>query len=214
MAARNVAKRLIELREHAGLSRNALARLAGYSRGTSLQHYEKAANWEGKRFPVDFVARIAPALIGKGEPPIVDRELWELAPPQSEVIVTRSTVVAIPVIDWSALRKGRTALKSTLPAAFIEAVGLSPKDYLAVVTQTDFLGGQVPRGSHLILDPEDIELRDGRRYVIIWNEAPTVRRYYSNPARFESDASPREETLYPSGPVEIIARIVRAVIDF
>ncbi len=207
----NPAERLIALRQQAGLSRNQLAQRAGYARGTSLQYYEDPNNWSGRLFPAEFVARIAPVLRAAG---IGEKEIWELAEPESTVALSTSAVVLIPVFEWSRLSSGRNALKTTPPIAFIEAVGLEPSDYFAVLAQTDYAAGKVPKGSHFILDRRDIELRDGRRYVIVWNNAPTVRCYYSNPARFESDAVPAEATIFPSGPVEIIGRVIRAVIAF
>lgn len=211
---RNVADQLTALRKRAGISRNNLAARAGYSRGTSLQYYEDPANWTDRRFPLDFVSRIAHALIGVGSPKIEAREVWDLAEPESGVIVARSVVLGIPVLEWLALNRGRSAFKTSTPIGSIEVVGLEPRGYVAVIAPQDYGNGKVPRGSHLILDPDDLELRDGRRYVIMWGGVPMVRLYYSNPARFESDAAPAEPTIYPTGPVEIVARIIRAVIDF
>lgn len=214
VSGENVAKQLIALRVRAGLSRNQLAVLAGYARGTSLTYYERVETWTERKFPLDFVARVSRALVGRGSPMIVDREIWALAESSSDVIVTNSPIVAVPVLEWSALIKGRSALKVAIPIAVVEAVGLGPGNYVAVQTPQALLGGVVPKGSHLILDADDIELRDGRRYVIAFEGAVSVRRYYSNPARFESESAPPDPTIFPSGPVEIVARIMRMVIDF
>ena len=58
---------LRELLSQAGLSVRALALAAGYKTGSGLQNY---IDGEHQTFPVSFVERIAPILIGKGDPPI------------------------------------------------------------------------------------------------------------------------------------------------
>lgn len=210
----NVAQRLVQLRTRAGLSRNELARRAGYQGGTSLQYYEKPENWVGKRYPVEFVARISRVLIGAGEPSIVDKEVWALAENKTGTIVIASAVVSIPVLGWAAVKQGNSAVIGAPPEGSIEAVGLPPSNYFALVAERDYSGAGAPKGAHLICDAGDIELRDGRRYLIVWQGEASVRRYFSNPARFESEAAPAEPTVFPTGPVEIVARIVRVVIDF
>lgn len=80
------AKRLRALRERAGLSLEALAQAAGYSGASSLQRYEDETAYSDRFFPLRVLDRIAPALIGRGDPPITAEEVYILGnvmPPQS-----------------------------------------------------------------------------------------------------------------------------------
>src|SRR5690349_11467517 len=70
--------RLRRLRERAGLSMEALARQIGFRRASSYQRYENAALYRRNFFSPDFIEKLRPALVGKGDPPITDEEVLAL----------------------------------------------------------------------------------------------------------------------------------------
>jgi len=66
---------LTRFRKRAGLSMDGLAHAVGYSYASALQRYE-SPDYAKEYFPLEFVERIAPALVGKGEPPIQEGEVY------------------------------------------------------------------------------------------------------------------------------------------
>lgn len=71
--------RLKELRERADVSMDALAKAAGYAGASSYQRYEDPALFLKPYLPLQLVMAIAPALAGKGEPPVTADEVYALA---------------------------------------------------------------------------------------------------------------------------------------
>jgi transcriptional regulator with XRE-family HTH domain len=74
------------LRERSGLSLDALAKAMGYARASSIQRYEDPGAYKREHFDRGFVAKLAKALIGKGDPKIVAAEVWPLAGPEFRII--------------------------------------------------------------------------------------------------------------------------------
>lgn len=65
----------------------AFARAAGYSHGSGVQRYESGEDFADRHLPVHFIQKIVPLLVGKGEPPITSREVYDLAgiaPPEDD----------------------------------------------------------------------------------------------------------------------------------
>src|SRR5690606_39526817 len=71
-----------KLRDRAGLCMDQLARAMGYRRASSIQRYENAEKLKPGYLRRDFVAKLEKALLGKGSPPILRPEIWELAGPE------------------------------------------------------------------------------------------------------------------------------------
>ena len=78
--AKRIGKRapelLTELRNRAGLSMEDLAKRAGYSAASGLQRYENPAHYKQEYFDVRLVHKLAPHLVGRGDPPIGEDELY------------------------------------------------------------------------------------------------------------------------------------------
>jgi len=74
-----IAEELRKLRQRAGLSMARLARECGYKGASSYQRYENTAQYTKPLLPVPLAAKIAEALVGKGEPPISREEVLALA---------------------------------------------------------------------------------------------------------------------------------------
>lgn len=81
LAPSAVPARVRALRQRADLSLDALAKRMGYSRASSIQRYE-SAEYEGGFLKRELVGKLEGALVGKGDPPIQRREVWELAGPE------------------------------------------------------------------------------------------------------------------------------------
>jgi phage repressor protein C with HTH and peptisase S24 domain len=73
------ARRLQQLRLRAGYSLEALARLLGYARASSIQRYESETYYSSEFLPLPLVRKLAEVLPGCGKPPIGLNEVWSLA---------------------------------------------------------------------------------------------------------------------------------------
>ena len=80
MQLRTVTDRFRALRIRAGYSLDALAKAADYAGASSIQRYEDDGErgFRRKFIPRDVVDRFAPHLIGRGEPPISEDEVYIL----------------------------------------------------------------------------------------------------------------------------------------
>lgn len=121
-------------------------------------------------------------------------------------------IVAAPVISWVQAGQYTEITDPYPPGAHEREV------YLAYGRTTlialDVHGGSMkliaPEGSTIIIDYSDKTLISGKFYVIKHNGEATFKRYRSNPDRFEPyTTEDGHETIYPSGPVEIVGRVVQ-----
>jgi hypothetical protein len=205
----NVADLLIALRERAGLSRNQLALRMGFARGTSLVHYETPENWEGKRYPQPFVARLATAIVGMGEPPITSPDVFALAAPKSALGVGIKAISLIPLLAWEDMSMGNSArIQRT-----IEVADMGQGDFVAAQVPDDQFSQLAPAGATVIVDRADTDLRDGRRYVIVLDGVPALRLYRTNPERWEAESVRRIETTHTTRKVEVVGRAVRLITE-
>lgn len=209
----DIAEVLRALRTRARLSREELAKAVGLSRSTSFARYENSDYMRNRRLPVDLAAKLALALTGKGAPPIEPSEIWALAEAKSGLTILPAAVVSIPVVGRADLKAGREALRQLTPESVIMVAGLEGGNYFALRVEDQSSAQIAPPGSLLIVDAEETELRDGRRYLVMINGEPEVRRWYANPPRLESEAFPPGVALYPVAPVEIIGRILRVITE-
>lgn len=75
----NPAFRLRELRERAKFSRDKLAPLLNFRKGSSIQRYELPEIYGDKFLPLDLTIKLAEVFEGLGEPPITRAEVFSLA---------------------------------------------------------------------------------------------------------------------------------------
>lgn len=211
MGLEKVSQKLRAIRERAGLSRQELATLAGFTRGTSLARYESDSYMGDAKLSVELVAKVAPALIGRGVPPITAAEVWELAEAKSTLIMAPSPVVVIPVIEWGQLMGALANAKTLESSGSIEIVGIPAGSYLAARVMDAHAERIAPKGSIVVISTAECELRDGRRFVIALNDAPVIRRYFANPPRFESEAITPEPTAFHREAVAVIGRVTRVI---
>ena len=74
-----ISTQLVELKDRSGLSIRAIARAMGYQNASSIQRYF-SADYAKPTLPADFVAKLLPVLVGKGDPLIAREEVLALAP--------------------------------------------------------------------------------------------------------------------------------------
>ncbi|WP_428647790.1 LexA family protein [Roseibium sp.] len=74
-----VSRQLSELKDRCGLSIRAIAREMGYQNASSIQRYF-SQDYAKPALPADFVAKLLPVLVGKGDPLISREEVLALAP--------------------------------------------------------------------------------------------------------------------------------------
>ncbi len=75
----DVSRQLSELKDRTGLSIRAIARAMGYQNASSIQRYF-SQDYAKPALPADFVAKLLPVLVGKGEIPVTREEVLALAP--------------------------------------------------------------------------------------------------------------------------------------
>lgn len=82
----SVTAKFRQLRERAGLSMDDLAKAMGYSRASSIQRYENADEYKKQFITPDLAAKLAKAVVGRGEEPIQAKEVWALTRPAGSLI--------------------------------------------------------------------------------------------------------------------------------
>lgn len=93
------AGRLKEMRERAGYSMEKFALTVGYRGASSYQRFEDPNVFADKFLPIDKVLRFAPALLGKGAPPIRQEEVLRLLPPEQRNIDLQALTRAGPAAE-------------------------------------------------------------------------------------------------------------------
>jgi hypothetical protein len=80
--AESISSTVAALRTRAGLSMAEIAKLMQFKGASSYQRYEDATKLKDGYLKRDWVASFAKAVVGKGNPPVTEREVWELAGPE------------------------------------------------------------------------------------------------------------------------------------
>lgn len=88
--SRDVPKQLKQLRNRAGLTMQEMADALGYAWPSGYQRYEDPSLYKRDFLPLSFVRKLADVLVGQGDPPITQEEVYEL----SEVTPTHLWVEA------------------------------------------------------------------------------------------------------------------------
>jgi transcriptional regulator with XRE-family HTH domain len=81
-SAEAITGRVRALRLRSGMTMAPLAQALGLKGASSYQRYESPNDYAGGYLKRDLVARLAAALVGKGSPPILEEDVWELAGPE------------------------------------------------------------------------------------------------------------------------------------
>lgn len=111
-----VSKQLVDLKDRSGLSIRAIAREMGYQNASSIQRYF-SQDFSKPALPSDFVAKLLPVLVGKGEHPITREDILALAPDS----ITDLEAASTPARAAQALEiKGQVAAGLWMEAGLFE----------------------------------------------------------------------------------------------
>lgn len=211
MAIKTPGAALRRLRERAGIGRDKLARMAGVGGGTTIQGWEDDGRRAGKLFPYRDLAKLAVVLIGRGTPPIMPSEIWELCDGSPD-LDTAMPMRAVPVVEWREMTHKLLKFMHITGFTHLPASEAGPNCFAAPMID-DHAAAIAAPGALIVVDPDQAALEDGRRYILRLDGQPRLMRYHSNPARFEWDGLGPRPIYFPSGPVEVIGRAVRVITE-
>jgi SOS-response transcriptional repressor LexA len=116
-----VSGQLVELKDRSGLSIRAIARAMGYQNASSIQRYF-SSDYSKPALPSDFVAKLLPVLVGKGDRPITREEVLALA----STALTDLEAASAPIRAATALDlKGQVAAGLWMEAGLFETDAIS-----------------------------------------------------------------------------------------
>lgn len=91
----------------------------------------------------------------------------------------------VPVVGITNAGHWREAVAMPLGSLPLKSGSVGP-DVFAIEVSGDSMDKLIPDGGHIIIDPRQKELRDGRVYLIQNTDCEaTVKAYFRNPPRFE-----------------------------
>lgn len=126
-----------------------------------------------------------------------------------------TSVRLVPVVTWLAAGSAAEVVNETVVQEaehFIPV--MSEKDTLiAVQVRGSSINRFIPDGSFAVIDPSDTDLVNGDFYALKnGDDEGTLKRYRSNPDRFEPYSTEPHETIFSSTqPLQIIGRVVQGV---
>lgn len=114
----------------------------------------------------------------------------------------------VPLVGRIAAGNWREAIQD--PQGYVAFTGAGLNAF-AFTPEGDSMNKAFPEGAHLVIDPDDIALRDGKMYAFMNAEGETTIKYYhSEPARLvpASYNSAHQPVLLGSEPITVIGRAV------
>lgn len=84
---------------------------------------------------------------------------------------------------------------------------------IALTVKGGSMNRVAPEGSVIIIDYSDKTLVSGKYYVVKHDGQATFKRYRANPDRLEPDSTESHDTIFPTGTVEVVGRVVRVISD-
>lgn len=100
-------------------------------------------------------------------------------------IAIEPTVRQVPIIGIGSAGRWREAIQMPLGSLPIPIAAAS-EDAFALEVSGDSMDRVIADGSHIVIDPRNKELRDGKLYLIQNSDhEATVKAYYRSPPRFE-----------------------------
>ncbi|QEH81022.1 LexA family transcriptional regulator [Sphingomonas sp. C8-2] len=165
--------------------------LAGLAK-MNENHLTKSLGAAGRRFTVSEMDRIRAVLIDDDDP--------NAEPPQIRTIPLLGEVPAGALAP--ALQRAGRRLAVSDPET-------PPRAY-ALTVRGDSMDLIVPDGSTLVIDPDDLKLWPGRRYVVQTEDGQTTfKEFQADPARLVPCSSNPEhkEIMLGSEPVKVLGRV-------
>lgn len=112
MSETEIPSRLRGLMHRAGLSMDELAKAMGYARASSIQRYLTDGEYKKKFISADFAEKLEKAVAGKGSPPIVPNEIWDMAGAKwPKALMEAQPAVAANVVELRPLDTPLTSVK-------------------------------------------------------------------------------------------------------
>lgn len=137
--------------------------------------------------------------------------------PAYVVETPEAIVTSVPILSWV------PAGDWWLPEQIIEGddlptvaiPDLPPGDWAALTVEGSSMDRISPPGSLILINRRDKKLAPNACYVIADEEGrATYKRYRPSPPRFEPVTfTEGHETIFPKGPVNVIGRVRRSIID-
>lgn len=125
---------------------------------------------------------------------------------------------AVPLVSFVSAGKLEAPNGHVSAEEFISvpAGGLPNGQWIALRVEGDSMNRYSPPGSIIFVNRNERDAVDGGFYVVATDDGDaTYKRYYSKPDRLEPESTNGEhKTIFPKGPVTIIGRVRRTMLDF
>ena len=132
--AETTAGKLKALCERAGITQKGLAIAAGYKTASGVQRFFNAELYGEKLLPIDFAAKVARVLAGRGNPPIQPEEVFALADisglfiPIRGELYDRITAIAKRIVAETGIEPGRDQWARTVLELYLSALNTPDDD--------------------------------------------------------------------------------------
>lgn len=206
--------RRIQIRlDKTGLSESGAPKLAGMSDSTIRNMRRDIEAGKSRSMSAATVEKLAAVLRTTSH--------WLLTGEGSEELEQaedyRDTVCFVPLISWVSAGKLEDVCyaHSLADAPRLPIAGLPPGDWIALDVTGDSMDRLSPPGSRIVVNRRDTDLRPGGCYVVVTEQGEaTFKRYKNNPDRFEPvSTNPAHEPLFPHGPLTVVGRVRRTILD-
>ena len=130
-----------------------------------------------------------------------------------------AAVRSIPLVSWvaaSAFSDPGVSAATAEEWPTVEVADLPPGEYMALTVEGDSMNRIAVHHSRIIIRLTDRHLVDRGFYVFANEEGTTFKRYRGNdgPPRLEPySTNSGHETIFPTGEVRVIGRVVRVITD-
>lgn len=192
-----------------------VARALGYKGASSYQRYENSDTYNKPYLPLHITEKLVAILVGRGDPPITEDEIWALAGPMPAGKHAQASFV-VPLVTW--VSAGAFAREDGQQEAIGEVTeaGLDPRgDWIALTVDGDSMDRISPPGSIIFVNRRDKKLVPNACYVIgDGDDQVTYKRFRANPLRFEPvSTNPRHEPIFFEEMPTIVGRVKKTILE-
>lgn len=198
MSGKPTPNRLKSWRKHRGLTQESLAARVGVAHST-IQRIEN-----GRVHLTDERAVLLASALGCRP---ADLFAGDVSP-------TGLPVRAVPVISWVQATAWSPDVASIDPGAYDDVIyhASNRVHLIALKVNGDSMDRIASCGSMIIVDTNDLELRDKSYYIFRRAGSTTFKRWRDAPPRIEPySTNPEHETTFVDGDVEVIGRVIEVI---
>ncbi len=192
-----------------GLSESAASKAAGLSADTIRNLRRDLHAGKQRSMNAASLEALAPVLKTTAQ--------WLLTGEGAEEGGAAVSIVSVPLVSWvSAGNLTAPDFEVDLEnAPRLVFTDLPPGDWIALDVQGDSMNRISPDGSRILANRQDRRLVPNACYVVALESGEaTYKRYRPDPDRFEPVSTNLDhEAIFPEGPVRIIGRVKRSIID-